>query len=120
MKNPLPLLTAIAAAALALTACDERSSRVCTDRSGRRVDDGFCVGSGSGASGGWSGGSGGGSSWLYRWYYMRGGPAPAVGGFASGGGFVPEAGISYSSVSRGGFGGEARGFAGFHGFHGFG
>jgi hypothetical protein len=47
---------------------------------------------------------------------MRGSSAPAVGGFASGGSLVPESGISYSSVSRGGFGGEARGFGGFHGF----
>ena len=117
MKNPLPLLTAIAAAALALTACDESPARVCTDQSGRRVDDGLCANRAGGASGGWGGGSGGGgNAWLYRWYYMRGSSAPAVGGFASGGSFVPESGVSYSSVSRGGFGGEARGFGGFHGF----
>jgi hypothetical protein len=117
VKNPLSLLTVVAAAALSLTACDESPARVCTDQSGRRVDDGLCANRAGGASGGWGGGSGGGgNSWLYRWYYMRGSSAPAVGGFASGGSFAPEAGVSYSSVSRGGFGGEARGFGGFHGF----
>ena len=117
MKNPLPLLTVVAAAALSLTACDENPARVCTDKSGRRVDDGLCTSSANGASGSWGGGSGGGSNgWLYRWYYMRDSSAPAVGGFASGGSYAPEAGMHYSSVSRGGFGGEAHGFGGFRGF----
>ena len=118
MKNPLPLLTVVAATALSLTACDGDPSRVCTDRSGRRVDDGLCASSANGASGTWGGGGsgGGGNGWLYRWYYVRNASVPAVGGFPSGGGFVPEGGVHYSSVSRGGFGGMARAFGGFHGF----
>ncbi|HEY2007689.1 MAG TPA: hypothetical protein VGH23_01780 [Rhizomicrobium sp.] len=106
MRRNFTLLTLVAASALSLTACDSRPSRVCAGPNGQRVDDANCNGAH------YAGGNGSGG-WLYRWYYMRGGSGPAVGETVTGGSFTPASGVSYSTVSRGGFGGEGFHFGGF-------
>lgn len=108
----LPTTTAVAAALL-LGACRPSVANtdvaVCRDASGKRTADADCPrGGGHGAM--IAGAAG--------WYYMtRGSAVPRVGEALSGGSSIPRAGIGYArassaTVSRGGFGGSARGGGG--------
>jgi hypothetical protein len=115
-------LVAVVLVAAALSACDDKktaswgegdSVRYCTDAQGRRVPDQQCQ----------THSGGGGNAFL--WYYLGrlstqgGGQIPPMGGVASGGGYRPTAGLSYSSVSeavaRGGFGATGSGAGEGHG-----
>jgi hypothetical protein len=114
-------LVAVVLVAAALSACDDKktaswgegdSVRYCTDAQGHRVPDQQCQTH-----------SGGGNAFL--WYYLgrlstQGArQIPPIGGMATGGGFQPRSGLSYSSVSeaaaRGGFGATGAGAGEGHG-----
>ena len=109
------LAAALTAAAAALAGCDERGpTRVCVDPAGRRTWDDQCAR-------GYHGGAGGAGVW----YYLNANRArqdgvPGVGEPARGGGFTPEAGVSYrgaptGGISRGGFGGTGEAVGGHGG-----
>ena len=109
----LPITSAVAAALL-VGACGpsvaDTDVAICRDASGKRTADTNCPrGGGHGAILG-AGAAG--------WYYMaRGSAVPRVGEAVTGGSTTPRAGVSYArassaTVSRGGFGGSARGGGG--------
>jgi hypothetical protein len=101
-------LTAVmAAAAAALSGCDQNESgswqastatRVCVDNAGRRVEDDSCERRGGHGGAGFS-------------YVRAGRRVPEVGSPVSDGSATPEAGVTYTdaahsfSIARGGFGG---------------
>lgn len=109
-------LTAVLLVASALTGCGKTNPndawdtdhpvRYCVDASGQRTADEHCKSDADGRV--TPGGSNG-----FLWYYVnamngRGSySVPRVGAVAGGGSYLPETGVSYSSVSRGGFGGTA-------------
>ena len=91
------------AAAVLLSSCRPDMQR-CVDENNRVMDPGYCKTLQSGSNQTTVGPSGG--SHYYRWYYGGGG-GYAVGSPASGGGYVPVSGRSYSmtnGTARGGFG----------------
>ncbi|HLZ83731.1 MAG TPA: hypothetical protein VKQ54_09210 [Caulobacteraceae bacterium] len=106
-------LMAVLLVASALTGCEKRNVddawesdepvRYCVDAAGHRVPDEHCN-SADGRVGR-----------AFLWYYLgtinnsRRYYVPPLGAAASGGSFAPEPGVSYSSVTRGGFGGTAAG-----------
>lgn len=95
-----PLLAATALTLL--TGCREQMKR-CVDEQNRVVPDNLCQnlpnsGQNSGPYG---------PSYPYRFYYGGSGNY-SVGSTATGGGYIPSAGTSYStSTTRGGFGGSS-------------
>lgn len=127
------MLTATIAAAIAATASgcgprqpqgyadngyySGRDTAVCTDRSGRRVDDRYCQRNSHSGMGN-----------AFMWYYLgRSSATPYMGQPVRGGTFTRTAGATYFhapsaanvtrsvAVSRGGLGSSARSFGGFSG-----
>ncbi len=112
-------LTAVLAVSGAfLAGCDDHSHewqastgpvRVCTDLRGQRVPDDQCAAPyhGAGAS-------------PFLWYYLgtlnRRTMLPPLGVPVTGGSYNPAPGVSYPSISRGGFGGLASHYGGDGGF----
>ena len=106
-----PLLAS--AALMLLTACREAEDQRCVDESNHVVDPSFCKNlptnaqqpvAGSMTNNGGYYNNGIFIPHYYRFYY--GGGGGGIGGFASGGGYSPTPGHSYSfsGTSRGGFG----------------
>src|ERR1700677_5115885 len=109
-------LAAVLLVASTLTGCQKKNPndawnanapmRYCVDASGHRVADERCEANVDGHI--VPGGSNG-----FLWYYLssmngRGSnDVPNIGWAAHGGSYTPAAGVFYSSVSRGGFGGTA-------------
>lgn len=105
------LVTVIAVSAGLLSGCGRPAPvKVCGDMWGRRLPDADCGSSNRSGNGG-RGGS---------WVYLNGGGKPALREKIYEGSPTPRAGVNYGlapegGVSRGGFGGSAKGF-GAHGF----
>ncbi len=106
-----PLLAS--AALMLLTACREAEDQRCVDENNHVVDPSFCKNlpanaqqpvAGSMTNNGGYYNNGVFIPHYYRFYY--GGGGGGIGGFASGGGYSPTPGHSYSfsGTSRGGFG----------------
>lgn len=138
-KSTLVLTTAMAAALIAIPACQrqddwngdvytQKETAVCVDANGTRIDDNLCPSSYHGG-GGYHHGGGGSNAFL--WYYLgRNSALPYYGEsvhdrrFAGNGAFQPRAGVTYASapadtrmvrsqaVSRGGLGSSGYRFGG--------
>jgi hypothetical protein len=97
------LIPPVAASIAALSGCDAAPGKICVDPvTNVRTADDQCRQP--------TGAHGAGSP--YIWYYLRSGAgAPPIGGNSRGiGSFTPESGVSYGTVSRGGFGATGEGF----------
>jgi hypothetical protein len=97
------LIPPVAASIAALSGCDAAPGKICVDPvTNVRTADDQCRRP--------TGAHGAGSP--YIWYYLRSGAgAPPIGGNSRGmGSFTAESGVSYGTVSRGGFGATGEGF----------